>query len=54
MLTVTHDTVASLCVCEWKMMAKVQFPQGITVRVQENGWMTEDLAKGWAKSVGFQ
>jgi hypothetical protein len=39
---------------EWKIMAKVQFPQGIIVKLEENGWMTEDLAEASAKSVGFQ
>jgi hypothetical protein len=35
-------------------MAREKFPQGITVQVQESGWMTEDLVEDWIKSVWYQ
>jgi hypothetical protein len=35
-------------------MAKVKFPHGIMVRVQESGWITEDPVDDWVRSVWFR
>jgi hypothetical protein len=56
MLAITADgqKLPPYVVFKRKTMAKEKFPQGIVVQVQENGWMTEDLANDWIKSVWFQ
>jgi hypothetical protein len=53
MLAITADgqKLPPFAVFKHKMMAKEKFPQGIIVRVQESGWMTEDLVDDWTKSV---
>jgi hypothetical protein len=55
MLAITADgqKLPPYVVFKRKMMEKEKFPQGIIVRVQECGWMTEDLVD-WIKSVWFQ
>jgi hypothetical protein len=55
MLAITADRqkLPPYVVFKCKMMAKEKFPQGITVRVQESSWMTEDLVDDRTKSVWF-
>jgi hypothetical protein len=56
MLTITADgqKLPPYVVFKRKTMAKETFHQGITVWVQESGWMTEDLVDDWIKSVWFR
>lgn len=53
MLCVTADgrKLPPYVVFKRKTMPKEKFPQGIVVRVQEKGWMSDELVVDWLKTV---
>jgi hypothetical protein len=53
-ITANGQKLPPYVVFKHKTTAKEKFPQVIIVRVQESGWMTEDLVDDWIKSVWFQ
>jgi 3D (Asp-Asp-Asp) domain-containing protein len=53
-ITASGQKLPPYVVNKHKTVAKEKFPQGIIVRVQESGWMTEDLVDNWIKSVWFR
>lgn len=53
MLAITSDgrKLPPYVIFKRKTMPKETFPKGIIVRVQENGWMTDDLVVDWLNTV---
>ena len=56
MLAVTDDghKLIMYTIFKRKILPKEKLPSGIVVRVQQNGWMTEDLFMEWLKTVWFR
>ncbi|PNF23444.1 hypothetical protein B7P43_G09120 [Cryptotermes secundus] len=56
MLDITADgnTLPPFVIFKRKTLPKEKLPPGILVRVQEKGWLTEELYLDWLKSVWFR
>ena len=56
MLAITADghKLIPYTIFKCKTLPKEKLPSGIDVRVQQNGWMTEDPFMDWLKTVLFR
>jgi hypothetical protein len=50
-VTANWDKLPPYVIFKRKTLPKEKFPPGIHVRVQENGWMDQDLVKDWVNKV---